>query len=63
MLLADQFLTLYQIYSMIINVRSNKTTLKYFAENCIAFYGEYLCDLPNNIVNKYPVKYCQKSIE
>lgn len=46
-----------------INVRSNKTILKYFAENRIAFYGEYLYDWLSDIVDKYPAKYCQKSIE
>lgn len=58
----DDFL--YQVYMSNVEISDDmQKILNYFAENRIAFYGEYLCDLPSDIVNKYPIKYCQKSIE
>lgn len=58
----DDFL--YQVYMSNVEISDDlQTVLKYFAQNHTAFYGEYLCDLPSDIVNKYPVKNCKDSIE
>lgn len=60
--LIDDFL--YQTYMSNVEISDDmQKILNYFAENRIAFYGEYLCDLPSDIVNKYPVKNCKDSIE
>lgn len=58
----DDFL--YQVYMSNVEISDDlQTTLKYFAENRIAFYGEYLCDLSSDIVDKYSVKNCKDSVE
>lgn len=55
---------LYKTYMSKVEISDDlRTIIDWFNAHRIPFYGEYLCDVPDDILAKYPIKYCKKSIE